>query len=711
MTNINSNSIDIMSAGTSMGIENINSHSIMSAGTSMGIENVDVDSASSAKKLATQAERKGLLVLPQSSKSKTRSNSLDEPGADSTGIESTGNGNISASSTAPSMSSARMRRSWSMLEVRDIQVIHDLQDDMQEMLHLDEDTDAEVKPHLAKTNSINTNLTEVSNDAGDDDGDGFFFFDEEDDDYDDDDRHKQHNFIDNSTHEEKRVPLQSFETDVNDVDFFSQPKMGTLEPICEKTETKKKKPKKGILGKMGSGMKRSVSLGLFQRRPSSSDMKSLDQSKHDIGLDQSQHNSPSYDLSGSNELDQSVHTRSNELDQFVRNNAYVTRTSHSDLQSLDNFANFVRSASSGGLSSSRAYNEEDQTMDTSRHRHGIGSLLKNPNMIAIKYSRSNRVGQEEKGEVASSRVEFASGGSSTPPSLGGYQPNGKKKPSQSILRNSSSMLDLSGQNHPQLPKSKLAFSSDTNGSSSSPPLYRNGKKKLSKSLLKKATSMLDLSGQNHPQLPKSKLALSSDTNGAPFDGYKHCGKKKPARSILRNSSSMLDLSNQTHPQLSRSKSKLAFSSDTNGSYRAQDSTQLSKPTLEQHASSMKQAMKRNISFSTLEIREYNITIGDNPGGRQGPPVSLDWNYCPDSTVKMCIETYEEHRGQRRSKPEMYMSGSIRMWTLMKENGFSMREIRDASKAAESIRKDRKKSIKNKKIHDLQYKVGRLVGRN
>jgi len=122
-------------------------------------------------------------------------------------------------------------------------------------------------------------------------------------------------------------------------------------------------------------------------------------------------------------------------------------------------------------------------------------------------------------------------------------------------------------------------------------------------------------------------------------------------------------------------------------------------------------MKRNISFSTLEIREYNITIGDNPGGRQGPPVSLDWNYCPDSTVKMCIETYEEHRGQRRSKPEMYMSGSIRMWTLMKENGFSMREIRDASKAAESIRKDRKKSIKNKKIHDLQYKVGRLVGRN
>lgn len=41
----------------------------------------------------------------------------------------------------------------------------------------------------------------------------------------------------------------------------------------------------------------------------------------------------------------------------------------------------------------------------------------------------------------------------------------------------------------------------------------------------------------------------------------------------------------------------------------------------------------------------------------------------------------------------------------------MREIRDVSKAAEMIRKDRAKSIKNKKINDLQFKVGKLLGRD
>ena len=198
---------------------------------------------------------------------------------------------------------------------------------------------------------------------------------------------------------------------------------------------------------------------------------------------------------------------------------------------------------------------------------------------------------------------------------------------------------------------------------------------------RKATaSMIDRGGQNHPQLPKAKLAFSSDADGSPqvspLKEFQHDGSKKPAQSILKKATSMIDLSPKLAPG--------------------------NKPA---------SSMKPNISFSTLEIREYNITIGDNPGGCQGPPISLDWNYCPDSTVKMCIETYEEHRGQRRAKHEMYMPASIRMWTLTENLGYSMIEIMDASKAAESIRKDRAKSIKNKKIYDLQYKVGKLLGRD
>lgn len=170
------------------------------------------------------------------------------------------------------------------------------------------------------------------------------------------------------------------------------------------------------------------------------------------------------------------------------------------------------------------------------------------------------------------------------------------------------------------------------------------------SLLKKSTSMLNFNVDNHVELPQV---------------YKHCGKKKPTKSILKNS-------------VSKSESK---------------------------------EMKRVTSFSHLEIREYNLALGDNPGGKDGPPISLDWNYCPKSTIRVDIDRYEESRPPRRSRHEMYMPGSLRMWTLMKEMGYTLREIQDASNIAASVRKKREKSIKYEKIHRMQYKVGKILRRS
>ena len=186
-----------------------------------------------------------------------------------------------------------------------------------------------------------------------------------------------------------------------------------------------------------------------------------------------------------------------------------------------------------------------------------------------------------------------------------------------------------------------------------------------------------------PILPTSSLnpgSLDDDHSGS----FKHCPKKKPVQSILRKTTSMHDLSSQSN-LLSNSSSSPTNSVNNNP-----------------------QNMKRTTSFSTLEIREYKITIGDNPGGRNGPPISLDWNYCERSTVKMCIDKYEKLRPPRRERHEMYMPGKIRMWTLLKELGYSLREIDAASKAADTIRKKRHKSIKYKGIHELQYKMAKIM---
>lgn len=117
-----------------------------------------------------------------------------------------------------------------------------------------------------------------------------------------------------------------------------------------------------------------------------------------------------------------------------------------------------------------------------------------------------------------------------------------------------------------------------------------------------------------------------------------------------------------------------------------------------------------LSFSTLEIREYYITLGDNPGGTHGPPISLSNDYCEDRTFLISIDKYEETRPPRRAKNELYMSGSIRVFTLLKELGYSIKEIQEATKTAQKIRKKRRKSIRSSPIQKMGLTVGHIFQR-
>ena len=101
--------------------------------------------------------------------------------------------------------------------------------------------------------------------------------------------------------------------------------------------------------------------------------------------------------------------------------------------------------------------------------------------------------------------------------------------------------------------------------------------------------------------------------------------------------------------------------------------------------------KNRTSFSNVEIREYKITIGDNPGVSKGPPISLDWKYDSKNTTKIPLKDYEDNRGPRRNKDEMHMNGKIRTMRLFQESDVSLKDMERASKAAETVREQRKKS--------------------
>ena len=130
-----------------------------------------------------------------------------------------------------------------------------------------------------------------------------------------------------------------------------------------------------------------------------------------------------------------------------------------------------------------------------------------------------------------------------------------------------------------------------------------------------------------------------------------------------------------------------------------------------------QSLKRNVSFTSLEIRSYNVTLGDAPTSH-GPPVSLDWDYHPEPEV-IEIDSYEHHREhERRSRNEMLMPASHRKYLLMREAGFTRSEIQRAVEDARLIVKGRERTRKNLRLMPVEEawegtkrKFGKLVRRN
>ena len=135
---------------------------------------------------------------------------------------------------------------------------------------------------------------------------------------------------------------------------------------------------------------------------------------------------------------------------------------------------------------------------------------------------------------------------------------------------------------------------------------------------------------------------------------------------------------------------------------ASSTTLASVQSGEEEVSSNANAMKRNVSFSSLEIRAYNITLGNTPT-LNGAPISLDWEYDPSETVNIDIDSYEQYRcvtpdnpdpqNPRRSKGELYMLPSHRQYLLMRECGYSRMQIENAIQEARYDVRQREKSAK------------------
>ena len=105
--------------------------------------------------------------------------------------------------------------------------------------------------------------------------------------------------------------------------------------------------------------------------------------------------------------------------------------------------------------------------------------------------------------------------------------------------------------------------------------------------------------------------------------------------------------------------------------------------------------KSKVSFADVQVRMYPVTLGHNPGGIEGPPLSLSWNYT--SIGRATVDDFEKHRKdpnfRRRDLQNLHIPPGRRVG-LLRKAGFSDKQIYQASQEAAVERKARRLSFQD-----------------
>lgn len=105
-----------------------------------------------------------------------------------------------------------------------------------------------------------------------------------------------------------------------------------------------------------------------------------------------------------------------------------------------------------------------------------------------------------------------------------------------------------------------------------------------------------------------------------------------------------------------------------------------------------------VQFSTVTIRDFPRTIGDNPASSAGLSVSIDWNYEKECTLS--LDEYEDRRKPRRLGREMIMPPQVRE-VILREAGFSRAEIVRALRELNVVRGQRRRTYETLHLQPLQ----------
>jgi hypothetical protein len=119
---------------------------------------------------------------------------------------------------------------------------------------------------------------------------------------------------------------------------------------------------------------------------------------------------------------------------------------------------------------------------------------------------------------------------------------------------------------------------------------------------------------------------------------------------------------------------------------------------------------KEVSFASVQVREYPMILGDNPSCTSGPPVTLDWTYDAKASMSCTVDEWESGRDStRRMKSVIRVPSSVRTeWVL--DAGFTPTEVHEAIRDVQNYQRRRRSSIEKSSLQEKACDVMESVKR-
>ena len=112
---------------------------------------------------------------------------------------------------------------------------------------------------------------------------------------------------------------------------------------------------------------------------------------------------------------------------------------------------------------------------------------------------------------------------------------------------------------------------------------------------------------------------------------------------------------------------------------------------------------RKINFSTVEVRQYERILGDNPSCSSGAPVSIGWKFFQERTLCLPVDEYEYYHGHFRDECDMVLDRQERE-TLLYELGYSEKDLAKVVRENVKMKKNRRQTVNNLPVMKIEVAV-------